>query len=359
MARSSEPIELARGTAPQHPQQPQVAVDGRGIVHLVYGIGDTVVYRQSRDKGRTFGEPVELTYAHAMSLGMRRWPRIAVSGNAVCITAIGGKQGKGRDGDLLAMHSADGGKTWRGPVQVNDTPDAAREGLHAMAAGPNGELCCTWLDLHSSNMELMAATSRDGGATWSKNVLVYRSPDGDICTCCHPSVTFDAAARIHVLWRNDLAGARDMYLISSADGGKTFGGTMSGQATKLGSGTWPLDRCPMDGGGIAAAGEKIATVWRRDKEVFLAYPDGKETRLGSGEQPSVALTPKGPCVVWLQKRGETAWLLTPGSSTPTELAPHAADPVLATGPDGTGPLVLAWESREGGQYAIMCQAIKP
>jgi hypothetical protein len=66
---------------------------------------------------------------------------------------IGGKQGKGRDGDVLAICSADGGKTWRDPVIVNDVPDAAREGLHGMAAGPSGEFTCIWLDLRNKSTE--------------------------------------------------------------------------------------------------------------------------------------------------------------------------------------------------------------
>ena len=28
------------------------------------------------------------------------------------------------------------------------------------------------------------------GAAWSKNALVYRSPAGNVCECCHPSVAF-------------------------------------------------------------------------------------------------------------------------------------------------------------------------
>jgi hypothetical protein len=350
--QGAESIELAHGSAPKNPQQPQVAVDGHKGIHVVYGIGDVVCYQKSEDGGRTFTHPIELTFAHAMSLGMRRGPRIAATPGAVCITAIGGKQGKGRDGDLLAMRSNDGGKTWTGPVQVNDADDAAREGLHAMAAGPDGKLCCVWLDLRNRQSEVRAATSDNGGETWSKNVLVYKSPDGDVCPCCHPSVAVDERGRIHVLWRNALTGARDMYLATSTDGGQTFG-----KATKLGSGTWPLDRCPMDGGGVATANGKLATAWRRDKEVFLATNDGKETRLGTGEQPWIAMTDKGSYVVWLKKRGETAYLLAPGSHTTHELASHAGDAVVAAGPAGKGPVVVAWESRDHGSYSILCRVI--
>lgn len=351
-ARGTEPVELARGTAPKHPQQPQLAIDGKGAIHVVFGVEDEIRYCRSEDGGRTFTAPTALPSVYEMSLGMRRGPRIAVVDSALCVTAIGGKQGKGRDGDLLAIRSVDQGKTWEEPVRVNDVPDAAREGLHAMVAGPGNLLCCVWLDLRNRKTEIRSSISTDGGKTWDENMLVYQSPDGSVCECCHPSVVFDAEGRIFVLWRNSLAGARDMYVASSSDQGKTFG-----KATKLGSGTWPLDACPMDGGAIATISPgKWTTAWRREKTVFLQLGDAKaERRLGPGEQPWIAATADGPFVAWLKKRGDALLLLTPGTDSPVEVAPHANDPVIATGPGGHGPVVVAWEAHEGKTYRILCQ----
>lgn len=347
-------IELASGSGAQQPQQPQVAVDGKGAIHIVFGINDEIRYRRSDDGGKSFAEAITLPTVHAMSLGMRRGPRIAVTDSAICVTAIGGKQGKGRDGDLLALRSTDGGKTWSEPVAVNDKADAAREGLHAMAAGPKESLSCVWLDLRNGETEVMASSSTDGGKTWSKNTLVYRSPDGSVCECCHPSVAIDQQGRTFVQWRNSLAGARDLYVALSADGGKTFG-----KASKLGGGSWPLKACPMDGGSIAVgAGGKVATVWRREKAVFLLLSgQSEERRLGDGEQPWVASTADGPFVLWLRKRAEAAMLLSPDSTTPVELAAHANDPVIASGPNGRGPVVAVWETREGKNNKIQCQVV--
>ena len=351
---AGEPMELDHGTAPQGPQQPQVAVDAKGGIHVVYGIGNQARYRCSNDRGKTFTEPVDLPTTPNMSLGMRRGPRIAALGTSLCVSVIGGKQGKGRDGDLLAMRSVDGGKTWTGPVQVNDQADSAREGLHAMSSGPNDELCCVWLDLRNGSTEVMASISTDGGRKWTKNVLVYKWSDGSVCECCHPSVAFDSRGRILVLWRNSVGGARDMYVASSSDAGRTFG-----KAAKLGSGSWPLDACPMDGGAIAPDGSgKLVSVGRREKSVYLVLAgEREERRLGTGEQPWIAATADGPFIVWLKKRGDVAYLLTPASRLPTELASHATDPVIATGPKGRGPVVAAWESRDGKNYTIQCRII--
>lgn len=350
----SEALEVTQGAVPHHPQQPQLTVDGLGNIHLVYGIGDRVIYRRSVDAGRTFSTPVELPFSGVMSLGMRRGPRIAATNFALCVTAVGGQQGKGRDGDLLAVRSSDGGQGWTGPVRVNDVPDSAREGLHAMSAGPHGDVCCVWLDLRSGTTEVMASCSTDGGSTWTKNELVYRSPEGSVCECCHPSVTMDDHG-IHVQWRNSLDGARDMYVSSSADAAKSFS-----KASKLPGETWKLDACPMDGGAIAATLRgRQASVWRRENQILLFVSGDRMQRLlGTGEQPWVAGTDDGPFIVWLKQRGETLYLWEPGAESPQEIAGRAFDPVVATFPHGRSPVVVAWETRAAETYRIWCQVVR-
>jgi hypothetical protein len=200
----------------------------------------------------------------------------------------------------------------------------------------------------------MASVSTDGGHTWGKNVLVYQSPDGNVCECCHPSVTFDRGGQIYVQWRNSLGGARDMYYAVSTDVGKTFG-----LATKLGNGTWPLKACPMDGGAIAAVSGKLATTWRRESSVYLQLSSERDEQLlGPGEQPWLTATDQGEYIVWLRKRGDALILSAPDSKSATVLAPRAWDPVIVTAPAGRGPVVAAWESRDGQQnYTINVQVI--
>jgi hypothetical protein len=355
IAAASGPVDLARGEAPLHPQQPQVAIDARGAIHVVFGAGDQIRYCHSTDGGATYSQPVNLPSVDEMSLGMRRGPRIVATSDALCVTAIGGKQGKGRDGDVLAIRSADGGRTWELGGQVNDVADSAREGLHAMAASPTGDICCVWLDLRNRRTEIMGSISKDGGATWGQNFLVYKSPDGSVCECCHPSVAYDREGVLHVMWRNSLAGARDMYVASSPDGGQSFRA-----AEKLGQGTWPLKACPMDGGSFAfTAANELATVWRRDKTIYLTEAGNSQERsLGQGEQPTIACGKNGLFIVWLEKRGEKAHLLAPGAKSPRQLAPAAGDPVLAAGPRG-GPVVAAWEAREGANTILRIEVLSP
>jgi hypothetical protein len=222
-------------------------------------------------------------------------------------------------------------------VVVNDVTGAAREGLHAMAADGKGRLFAAWLDLRTKGTKVYGARSNDGGATWSKNVLVYESPDGHVCECCHPSVASDAKGDIYVMWRNWLGGARDMYIIRSSDGGQSFL-----DPEKAGTGTWPLQACPMDGGALAIAPDaKIVSVWRRVNEVFLAPRSGAEMKIEIGKDPAIAYGSDGVYAAWSGAAGIRARI--PGKSDPTVLSNAGGFVQLAAIPNG--PVLAAWESK--------------
>jgi hypothetical protein len=146
-----------------------------------------------------------------------------------------------------------------------------------------------------------------------------------------------------------------MFWTKSENAGKSFD-----EAAKLGLGTWPIDACPMDGGGIAiSTAHLVNTAWRRDSTVYLATSDqASERRLGSGEQPSIACSSDGPYVVWLEKRGGVAMLLRPNSPNAQAIGKHVLDPVIVASPTADGPVIAAWESVDGDNHAIQVLAIE-
>jgi hypothetical protein len=228
--------------------------------------------------------------------------------------------------------SNDGGKSWSNGKAINDVPGSASEGLHALAADGKGTLFAAWLDKRGANgTQLYAARSSDDGATWSKNILVYQSPDGTICQCCHPSVAIDATGRLLVMWRNALGGARDMYLATSQDG-ITFS-----TPEKLGNGTWQLNACPMDGGGLAVSPGKILTAWRRDGNIFLAEPGKPEQPVGAGKDVALALSGAHAYALWSNGATLEAW--TGGKVS--LLSSAGAFPSLCPLPDGG--VLASWE----------------
>jgi hypothetical protein len=329
---------LAVQIAPLSPEvpnrQPHLDVSENTLV-LTYGAGNSVFFTGSRDSGRTWRAPVLVATPGKLSLGARRGPRIAATPRSILITAIAGEKGGGADGDLLAWRSTDGGATWSEPTIINEVPGSAREGLHGMASGGN-TIFVAWLDLRSKGTKLFGAVSLDGGAGWSENRLVYESPSGSICECCHPTVAIDGAGRIYVLFRNSREGNRDMYLTRSDDGARTFN-----PATILGDSNWKLNACPMDGGDLAIGrnGEPLA-VWRRDKEIFLTKGGSPELRIGSGRHPVIAMTAGGPVIAWNDGRSLKAFL--PGEEEPRLLSEGAAYASLKSLPGGR--VIAAWES---------------
>lgn len=353
VACAHEPIVVASGGGSQAPKQPQMAMGTDEDVHIVFGVGDGVRYARSSNSGETFGKPMQTFRVSNLSLGMRRGPRIATTKDAIVVTAIGGRIGKGRDGDVLSWRSTDDGMTWQEPVRVNDAADSAREGLHAMGAGENGSVWCVWLDLRDKKTEIYAARSMDSGASWEPNIRVYHSPDGNVCECCHPSVIV-ANNGLHVMFRNSLAGNRDMYVTSSVDEGKSFT-----PAKKLGHGTWHLDACPMDGGMLAVNGSgQINTVWRREGNIYTAMnTNSPEVLLGRGRQPWIASAKDGTCIVWSDDKDNILMFQGPGSHSAKKLAAGGRDPVIVTSADGRGCIIACWESRKGSETDIVVQRL--
>ncbi len=291
-ARASEPIVLDSTPAAR---QPQLAVGTGKRVAVAFGQGNTIRCSVSTDGGQTFGDPVVVGSLPTMALGMRRGPRIAITDDALIVAAVGGQLGGGKDGDVMAWRSQDNGRTWSGPKRINTVEASAREGLHALTARPDGTVFAAWLDLRDGTMRVYGAKSNDSGASWEPDHLVYKSPDRAICPCCHPSAAFAPDGSLFVMLRNDLAGARDMYLLRSSDNGDTFS-----NAEKLGRKTWILDRCPMDGGSIAPGlDSQPFTAWTRADHVYLAQPGQPERRLGPGAQPWAVPAPDGVITLWL------------------------------------------------------------
>jgi len=321
-------------------REPQMAAHGSAVA-LTYGAGNGIYFSASSDSGKTFTAPVRVAQASIIPLTRHRGPRIAFSGDTIVISAVMGKtlavgphaHGLPSDGDLIAWRSTDGGKRWSKGVRINDVPAAATEGLHALAADAKGRLFAAWLDKRGAHgTKLFGARSTDGGLTWS-NHLIYESPEGTICECCHPSAAIDSSGQILVMWRNWLAGSRDMYLVRSRDG-VTFS-----PPEKLGTGTWKLNACPMDGGGLAVLDNLIVTAWRRDHQIFLASPGAREVPLEEGADVAIVAAQAGAYAVWSVPAGIRA--LVPGEKNPITVAAKGSFPNVIALPDGRA--LAAWE----------------
>ncbi len=323
--------------------QPQVAVAPSGRIHVVFG-KDNAIYHTTSPDGRTFSAPVKVGELEKLALRMRRGPRVSATDKLVLVTAI-----SHTDGNLHAWTSADAGKAWKESAPLNTAPKSAREGLHSIAGDGRGLVAAVWLDLRGSGTELRGRVSRDGGATWAGDTRIYESPDGHVCECCVPSVAIGPRGEIAALWRNWLGGSRDMWAAISTDGGKSFP-----QPQKLGTGSWPLKGCPMDGGGIAfsPAGDWL-TAWRRERTVYSGTSEAPEKLLAaSAVQPVVGFAGITPLMLW---ESNGALLLQRGAEAPTRFAESAAWASLAS---GSTTAAIAWESGAGENRTILFDVVR-
>ena len=251
--------------------QPQLAVDAHGIIRLVYGYENKIFYAMSNDNGTSFTKPVVMAEVNEMHLGMGRGPQLTSSKDYSVTTAMDKK------GNIHSFQLSHKTKKWSKMKNINDVAGSAPEGLMSITADEANHFYAVWLDLRDDKNNKIAFSLLTNNGSWSKNTIVYKSPDKTVCECCKPSVAI-RSEHVSLMFRNWINGSRDLYVITSLDGGKTFG-----TASKLGNGTWKLNGCPMDGGGVVIDKQHlIHTVWQREGVVYYNQPGQSESKIADG-----------------------------------------------------------------------------
>ncbi|MEX6688317.1 sialidase family protein [Danxiaibacter flavus] len=311
-----------------HGQMPNAINDKSGNLHLVYGNGDSILYCMSTDGGRNFSKPSLVAKVNNLMLAYSRGPQIAATEAGITVMA------SNTGGDIFSFTKTSP-ERWSSPTRVNDIDTVAKEGLMSLS-GDKNLLYAVWLDLRGNKRnKIVGASSTDGGKTWSKNKLIYSSPDSTVCECCKPSV-YVKNNTIKVMFRNWLQGNRDLYLIQSLDNGVSFG-----QATKLGTESWALNGCPMDGGGITVTDDgKTETVWRRKATIYAEEPGKPEKEIGEGKSCVITAIANNITYAWVNK-GEITCLL-PGGSKVT--LGKGSFPVLK--PANNKAVLCVWEDNK-------------
>lgn len=309
---------------------PQLALDVSGTVRMIFGRQDTIFVVTSTDNAASFSSPVVVGIVKDMHLGNTRGPTLASSRNYSLVAAV---DKSGNIHNFVLNHRTN---EWRKSARtMNDAVGSAPEGLVAIAANDADGFYAVWLDLRDGRQnQIYFTTVAVNGVAQSANRRLYASPDGHVCECCRPSISI-SGGRIGVMFRNWLGGARDMYSLSSSDGGKTFS-----PPQKLGRGSWMLDACPMDGGALAIDQQGVmSTVWRREGTIYFARPGETEQRIAEGR--SVMMSQRGPATYLVWQDGSSVKLRTLDNDAPTILGEGRLPQVLAL---RDGRPLAAWEN---------------
>ena len=256
-------------------------------------------------------------------------------------------------------------ENWQGPFRINDIDKSVEECLSSITVSNEGHIYSTWIDTRTSETSdvIMSSTSEehpeeknkgmkkpkakiyvsvsmDNGKTWSKSDLVYKSPDGSVCECCKPSIESDKNGNLIIMFRNNIDGSRDLHYTMSKDKGKSFS-----PPQKLGSGTWKINGCPMDGGGFTSLGnDEIISAWQREGMVYTATSDLSEQLIGAGRAPSISGNRDNYSLVYT--KGDEVMAVHEPMIMFEKIGNGSSAKVLATEDD----IIYMWLSEKGIEY---------
>jgi hypothetical protein len=249
-----DPVVIAREAIQPH----LAALPGGGFAAVFLRNGDVEI-SVSRDGGRTWTAPVVAIDARGKARGgMQRGPRIAADREGAIFVSFDetGPAKRYPVNELWLSVSRDGGRRFSPPLRLNDAPGKAPESLHALAAGPGGDVFVAWLDLRAreKGQDLAWTKVLEGGSRAAPNRIL----PGPLCECCAPGLAVDPKGNPLLLYRESRAGSRGAFLARSEDGGNGFG-----RIERINRGETKIDVCPMDAPAVAVSndGRRLAAAW--------------------------------------------------------------------------------------------------
>jgi hypothetical protein len=347
--------------------QPQVAIDGKGILHLVYFAGEALhgdlYYVHSTDRGNTFSAPIKVNShpGSAIAAGNIRGAHLALGRNGRIYVAWNGTYelvrpetskpwmkhpmlfarlndaGTGFEPERNLIHTAyglDGG----GAIAADSAGDVYVF-WHAPAPGTEGE----------ANRRVWVARSTNDGKTFAPENPAFDEPTG-ACGCCGMNAYAGRNNKVYVLYRSATEVVhRDIYLLSSSDRGETFRGS--------GIAKWNIGACTMSMEHFSESPAGVLAAWETMGNVFFGVLNPSTGRMSepvaapgeaSGRKyPSVAGNSRGETLLaWAEgmkwsKGGSVAWQVFDKNGQPEGATGHA---------DGvpTWSLVAAFARPDGG-----------
>jgi hypothetical protein len=333
---------------PQGGIQPQIAVDSKGAIHMVYFAGDAMhgdlYYVRSRDGGATLSTPMKVN-SHpdsAIAAGNIRGAHIAVGKNGRVHVAWNG---------TYELDITGATKSWmKKPMvyaRLNDAETAFEpernviqsayglDGGGALAADSTGAVYVFW---HAPtpgtegehNRRVWMARSIDDGKTFDREKPAFEKPTG-ACACCGMSAFADGRS-VYALFRSATETVhRDIYLLASTNRGETFQGTNVSQ--------WNVSACVMSMEHMSRGANGILAAWETMGNVFygvvtsstglMSQPVAAPGEAKGRKYPAVVGNVRGKTLLaWTEgmgwkKGGSLAWQIFDKSGKPAGEMGHA------------------------------------
>ena len=349
--------------------QPQVAVDDRGAVHLIYFRGDPahgdVFYVRSTDDGATFSSPIQVNHqgGSAIATGTVRGAQIAVGRNGRVHVAWNGSAAAAPKapfgvGPLLYARLNDEGTAFEPERNIIDRAYGI-DGGSSVAADRAGHVYVVWHapepgQRDEAHRRVWIAKSSDDGKTFDGETAVSPPLTG-ACGCCGLGAYADRRSTLYVLYRSAFETVnRDMHLLVSRDRGREFTNAIVDR--------WNVGACVMSTQAFTEGPASALTAWETQGQVYYGAIDAQSGRVSRAigapggdrtrKHPALAADADGNVLfAWTEgtawnKGGSAAWQMF-DSSGAEKGPPGRADGVVPV-----WGMVGAFARRAGG-FAIV------
>ena len=258
--------------------------------------------------------------------------------------------------DVNLVLSKDGGTTWSKPLMPHRDGKKRQHGFVSMVPTPDAKLAAIWLDGRNmpseeeGDMALMYTTIAANGTLGPETQI-----DNRACECCKTSMTATADGLVAVYRDRSDKEIRDISIVRYTNGRWS-------QPQALTNDGWEIDGCPINGPAVSANGRNVAVAWftapdDKSQVYVLMSADsgktfGKKIRIDDGNpigRVDVVSRSSGAAVVsWVERTSQGAQVRV------REVAANgsAAAPMNVSGTFGLGSGVFPRMVRSGDDIVV-------
>jgi hypothetical protein len=273
--------------------------------------------RYARWEGREWSDPVQVMERGGLFVNWADFPSMVVLEDGTTVAHWLERSGSGTyHYDVRMAISRDGGSTWSDDVVPHHRSGVQAEHGFVSLLPVDGGIGAIWLDgretVHGQPMTLRFTTISPDGRTGEEDIL-----DASVCDCCQTSAARTSDGLV-VAYRGRTDGeVRDILVTRRADG------VWSPPETVHDDG-WVIPGCPVNGPAIAAQGDRVVVAWftaadgqarvlaatSLDAGRTFGPPVRVDDGEGMGRVALVMLDDGEALVVWLERTGDGAEIRT-------------------------------------------------